>query len=38
MQNQIITPSKAHQKTTQFIQNFSSAHLEHCHYENGSEA
>ncbi|MBH5328527.1 hypothetical protein H9Q10_02415 [Eikenella sp. S3360] len=38
VQNQIITPSKDYQKTAKFIQNFSSAHLEHHHYENGQEA
>lgn len=38
VQSQIIRPTKDEQQTAQFIQNFSSAHLEHYHYEAGKEA
>jgi len=38
VQSQIIRPTKDEQQTAQFIQNFSSAHLEHYHYEVGKEA
>ena len=37
VQSQIIRPTKDEQQTAQFIQNFSSAHLEHYHYEAGKE-
>lgn len=33
--NGYFRPIKQHQKTPSFIQNFSSAYLEHYHYENG---
>jgi len=38
VQSQIIRPTKDEQQTARFIQNFSSAHLEHYHYEAGKEA
>lgn len=38
VQSQIIRPTKDEQQTAQFIQNFSSAHLEHYHYEAGKAA
>ncbi|MFL5241941.1 MAG: hypothetical protein ACJ8FY_07520 [Gemmataceae bacterium] len=31
------SPKEAHQREAKFIQSFSSAHLEHYHYEAGSE-
>lgn len=33
--NGFFHPVKQHHKTSSFIQNFSSAYLEHYHYENG---
>ncbi|WP_255361766.1 MULTISPECIES: hypothetical protein [Eikenella] len=38
VQSQIILPTKDEQQTAQFIQNLSSAHLEHYHYEAVREA
>ena len=38
VQSQIIRSTKDEQQTAQFIQNFSSAHLEHYHYEASKEA
>jgi len=35
IENDYWRPKKDHEKTSEFIQRFTSAYLEHYHYENG---